>query len=254
MTTLQPIQLIVLQGTAFCNLNCTYCDLSADSRRIKGRMSANIIELIFSQLFAGRRLAPEVTVVWHSGEPLTLPPAYYDATIAQILRLRDEHNRHDIAVRFDFQTNGVLINRAWCEFFKRHAEVVDLGVSCDGPEDLHDRYRRNWSNRASHAETLRGMNLLQEYGIKYNIIAVVTRPTLSAVERFYDFFFTRRDHISGFHFNILADSGSQVDDLGYSDLDRASYYRFFRTLLSLSQSSQDAGEVFKIRNFAHGFS
>jgi hypothetical protein len=103
---LQPAELIVLQGTSFCNLNCGYCDLSPQSRRRRRIMEPTLLERLFAQLFASDRLAPEVTVVWHSGEPPALPPAYYDDAIERILRLRDTACA-SVAIGFDIQTNGV---------------------------------------------------------------------------------------------------------------------------------------------------
>jgi uncharacterized protein len=48
-------------------------------------------------------------------------------------------------VKFDIQTNGVLIDESWCELFERHRDSLAVGISCDGPAELHDSYRRSWS-------------------------------------------------------------------------------------------------------------
>jgi uncharacterized protein len=246
---LSPVQLIVLQGTSFCNLNCTYCDLSAESRRTRSVMELGLIERLFSELFKSGRLAREVTVVWHSGEPLTLPPSYYEEAISLILGLRDALVGDAIAVRFDIQTNAVLINNEWCEFFKRHARVLDVGVSCDGPAELHDAFRLTWNGRATHAKVTRGMDLLQQHGIRYKIIAVATKAALSEPEKFFRFFFDRRMYLSGFHFNLLAEAVSDNPDLAYSAADRAPYYAFFRRLLELGREAHDE---FEILNFSQG--
>lgn len=249
---LSPVELIVLQGTSFCNLNCKYCDLSAESRRTRTAMDAGLIERLFTELFESGRLSPEVTVLWHSGEPLTLPPSYYDETIAIILEL-GHRLAPGVSLKFGIQTNGVLINDDWCRFFKRHEGRLDVGVSCDGPNDLHDLYRLNWNGRTTHTQTLRGMDLLSRNGIKYKIIAVVTRNTLRQPEKFYDFFFDRREHLSGFHFNILAEGQSSDLNLAYSADDRSAYYSFYRRLLELNRATTDAGQEFEILNFSQGF-
>src|ERR1019366_3792235 len=87
-TGLSPVELVVLQGTSFCNLNCKYCDLSVEGRRTKSSMGPALIDRFFTELFQSGRVAPEVTILWHSGEPLTLPPSYYDDAIARILSLK----------------------------------------------------------------------------------------------------------------------------------------------------------------------
>lgn len=249
---LEPVELIVLQGTSFCNLNCKYCDLSADSRRTKAVMQPRLLERLFTELFTSERLAPQVTVVWHSGEPLTLAPAYYDDAISLILALRDTLAPGKVSVKFDIQTNGVLINDDWCRFFKRHQDRLAVGVSCDGPSELHDLYRLNWNGRSSHAQTVRGMDLLHAHGLEYKIIAVVTGKTLSQPESFYDFFFERREQLTGFHFNILAEGRSADRDLSYSVHDRSAYYAFYRRILELNREKHDQGHEFDILNFSQG--
>lgn len=247
-----PVELIVLQGNSFCNLNCTYCDLSVESRRTTSVMDLKLVERLFEDLFSSGRLASEISVVWHSGEPLTLPSSYYDEAISLILRLKDRIASSSISVKFKIQTNGVLINDEWCAFFKRHERQLDIGVSCDGGAELHDAYRVNWNGRATHAKTTRGMDLLQENGIRYKIIAVATQKTLSNPDAFFDFFFARRRFLTGFHFNILAQSSLDDTDLSYSADDRAAYYGFFRRLLRLCHDASAAGQDFKILNFSQG--
>jgi len=249
---LSPVELVVLQGTSFCNLNCTYCDLSPDSRSTKSSMDSALLERFFGELFVSGRFAPELKVLWHSGEPLTLPPSYYDEAIDIILRLRDALAPGTVSLRFGIQTNGVLIDDNWCAFFKRHASRLDIGVSCDGPSDLHDLFRVNWNGKSTHLQVLRGMDLLQSNGIKYKIIAVVSRQTLQNPDRFYQFFWNRREQLSGFHFNVLADCNSPDSELAYSVEDRSAYYSFYRRMLELSRASQNGGNPFEILNFAQG--
>jgi len=249
ITALSPVELVVLQGTSFCNLNCKYCDLSVEGRQTKSSMGTAVIDRFFMELFQSGRAAPEVTILWHSGEPLTLPPSYYEDAIARILSLKDAVTSEGISLRFGIQTNGVLIDDNWCRFFARHANELDVGISCDGPDDLHDLFRVNWNGRTTHLQTLRGMDLLHRNGIKYKLIAVITRQTLRQPEQFFKFFFERREQLTGFHFNVLADGNSAYPDLAYSADARAAYYSFYRRLLSLSRVAYDHNQPFNILNF-----
>jgi uncharacterized protein len=94
------------------------------------------------------------------------------------------------------------------------------------------------------------MDLLQEHGIQYKIIAVVTTRALERPDDFYQFFFKRRKYLSGFHFNILAQAKGNTSELSYSYSDRAVYHAFFRRLLTLNQASLQAGENFTVLNFS----
>ncbi|MCT4334401.1 radical SAM protein [Paracoccus sp. YLB-12] len=253
MSSEYRIDLVVLQGTPFCNLNCTYCDLSRESRRTRILMAPELIERSFREIFESPFLGDTLTVIWHSGEPLTLPIAYYDDAIGLILAIRTACGRDDIDVRFDIQTNGVLIDEAWCAFFVRHAAHLDLGMSCDGPAGMHDAFRRNWSGRASHAAVVRAFDLLAAHGIAPKVIAVVTDRTLDDPDAFFEFFWERRAQIRGFHFNALADGGAAADPaLNYDTSDRERYRSFYRRLIHLATSHAGHDDAFEIGNLTHG--
>lgn len=215
-------------------------------------MAPTLIQRFFEELFGSGRCAPEVTVLWHSGEPLTLPPSYYDQAIELILRLQETLAPSGVSLRFGIQTNGVLIDETWCQFFKRHASRLDVGVSCDGPSALHDAFRLNWNGKSTHLQTLRGMNLLAANGIKYKLIAVVSSQTLRQPDLFYQFFEERREQLSGFHFNVLASGNSPNPDLAYSADHRSAYYSFYRRMLALNRASRIEGHEFEILNFTLG--
>ena len=240
--------MIVLQGTPLCNLNCTYCDLSQVSRKLSHRMPISMIGTLFSQIKQLELLADEASVVWHSGEPLSLPPEYYDEAIDLILALNRDGPGTPARITFDFQTNATLIDPKWCAFFHRHRDHLRLGVSCDGPRELHDPMRVNWSGRGSHAQTVRGMDLLAEHGIAFNAIAVVTAETLAQPEQFFDFFLARADDLTDFHFNILASHADGGPQIGYSRDDARQYADFYRAMLVLSQSAE--GRKLPVRNFS----
>jgi len=245
---LLPVEMIVLQGTPLCNLNCTYCDLSPASRKLSHRMPIPMIGKLFSQIKQLELLADEVSIVWHSGEPLSLPPEYYDEAINLVLALNNDDAGTPARITFDFQTNATLIDHKWCEFFQRHRDHLRLGVSCDGPRELHDPLRVNWSGRGSHTQAVRGMDLLAEHGIKFNAIAVVTAETLAQPQEFFDFFLDRADDLTDFHFNILANHADGGPTIGYSRNDTRKYSEFYRTMLSLAQSAK--GRNLPVRNFS----
>jgi uncharacterized protein len=145
-----------------------------------------------------------------------------------------------------------LIDENWCAFFKRWESVLDVGVSCDGPERFHDEHRVNWSGQPTYAKVARGMEFLRKNGIKYKIIAVVTRQALLEPDAFYYYFVARRHELSGFHFNIVAESDLGKSDLRYTIEDRQLYHSFYRRLLELTHKSSGDGIRFEILNFTHG--
>ena len=137
-------RLLILQSTPFCNINCEYCYLPG--RDDRHRMPFDIVESAVRFVFDNALAAPDFTIVWHSGEPLVLPVDWYRQAFASAARGAPAGTKLPHSV----QTNGMLVDDAWCGFFQEHA--VRVGVSLDGPAGLHDSRRRTRSGQGTHAQ------------------------------------------------------------------------------------------------------
>src|SRR5262249_19491497 len=150
----QPeIGMVVVQPTAFCNINCTYCYLP--DRNNKHVIAQSTVTRLFEEIFASGWASPEITVVWHAGEPLVVPVAFYREAFATIERLRPKSGSGPVTVKHSFQTNGMLIDGEWCRLFLEWN--VGVGVSIDGPRDLHDRHRKTRNGHGTFDKTLAGI-------------------------------------------------------------------------------------------------
>lgn len=125
--------------------------------------------------------AREVAVVWHAGEPLTVPPDWYEDAFAAIAA----ETPSGTIVRHGMQTNGMLVNDEWCQFFARHS--VAVGISLDGPARLHDARRRTRSGGPTHAAAMRGIATLRRHDIPFHVICVVGAESLDAADEIADF-------------------------------------------------------------------
>lgn len=172
-------QLLVLQPTPFCNINCSYCYLPRRDER--ACMALDTVRQAAARLHQDQLVDGELTVVWHAGEPLVLPPAYYAEAFAAVAQALP-----GVAVRHAMQTNATLIDDAWCRFFLQHG--VAVGVSVDGPAPLHDAHRRTRRGGGTHAQVLRGMGRLRAHGLPFHAIAVLGAATLADADGFYDWF------------------------------------------------------------------
>ena len=180
MSTHPLIETIVVQPTPFCNIDCTYCYLP--NRRDRSVMSQDTLRALFDRVFAAGWAAPWITVIWHAGEPLVLPPSYYRDAFNLIETLRPP----EIGLRHSIQTNGMLITDAYCELFRDHN--VGIGVSVDGPRELHDAHRLTRGGKGTFDQTMTGIRLLQRHGVKFHVITVLTDASLQdpdALVRFY---------------------------------------------------------------------
>lgn len=173
-------RLLILQPTPFCNINCDYCYLP--NRNSTTRMSLETVRQATQRLREDDLVGDVLTVVWHAGEPLAMPISFYEDAIAivQEVLARTTQISHSI------QTNAILINDAWCTFFKKHD--VRVGVSVDGPAHLHDRCRHTRLGKPTHHLVVRGMELLKAHNIPFHAIAVVTASTLDEADAFFEFF------------------------------------------------------------------
>ncbi|MBL8306413.1 MAG: GRRM system radical SAM/SPASM domain protein [Rubrivivax sp.] len=173
-------RLLILQPTPFCNIRCRYCYLP--DRDDRSRMSVATVRRVAERLLEAGLVQQELVVVWHAGEPLAVPPAFYEQAFATLAEVLGAHTRLTHCI----QTNAMLIDDAWCALFEAHG--VKVGVSLDGPAALHDRHRVGRRGGGTHAQVMRGVARLQRRGIPFHVIAVVTADTLPQAEAFANFF------------------------------------------------------------------
>jgi uncharacterized protein len=175
-----PLDLLVIQPTPFCNLDCGYCYLP--DRADKARIEPETLERIFAWVFGSGLVRGPFTVVWHAGEPMVLPPAFYAGAIDALER----HDRGRVEVSHALQTNATLVDDDWCRFIAERS--IRVGVSVDGPAFLNDLRRRTRSGRGTHDRVVAGMRKLREHGIAFHVITVLTAASLDYPDEIYDFY------------------------------------------------------------------
>lgn len=172
------LELLVLQPSPFCNLDCSYCYLPhRDDRR---RMSLETLQAALCRVRDDGLLSDRVTLVWHAGEPTAVPIDWYRSAFDIAHRVLE-----GVRVDHHFQTNAVLLDDSWCDFIVHWG--IRIGVSVDGPQALHDRHRRTRAGSGTHVKVMRGISYLQARAIPFNVIAVLTREALEEPDAMYDF-------------------------------------------------------------------
>jgi uncharacterized protein len=170
---------------ASCNLDCRYCYYLEKERLYPGlksfRMSEKTLETYIVQhiaAFPGRI----INFSWHGGEPTMLGIDYF----RNIAALQRKHLPPGKSITNGLQTNGTLIDDDWCRFFA--AERFSIGISLDGPAELHDLYRVTKSGKSTHAAAMRGYNLLRKHRIPHDILCVVNSGNARYPAEVYRFF------------------------------------------------------------------
>ena len=154
---------------ARCNLACDYCFFldkdrlypGSDFRMTEATMGAFIRQTVESQT------APEVTVAWQGGEPTLMGIDFFRRAVEVSKALEGPGRR----VGHSFQTNGFLVDEAWCRFFLDNGFLV--GLSLDGPRELHDAYRHDKAGRSVFDRVEQAARLMQRYGVEFNVLCTV---------------------------------------------------------------------------------
>jgi uncharacterized protein len=157
-----------------CNLRCEYCFyLEKETLYPEGeqyRMSDEVLEAYIRQVVKAHADIPELLFAWQGGEPTLLGIEFFE----KALELENKHAEGK-PVRNTLQTNGTMIDDEWCRFLKKNDFLV--GLSLDGPEDLHDRYRRDAGGQGTFAKVMRALKLFRKHGVEFNVLACVNRET-----------------------------------------------------------------------------
>jgi uncharacterized protein len=228
--------LLVLQPTPFCNIDCSYCYLS--NRRSTARMRLETLALACQRVFESPRLGRQLEVAWHGGEPLAVPLPWYEDAIA----LMAERRPASLELIHRFQSNGVLMNADWARFFARTG--ARIGLSIDGPADLHDANRRTRRGQGTHDKAMRAVRLLQEHGLPFHVITVLTGPALDDPERLFEFYLENGIKEVGFNIEEIegANARSSLAGGGVEAKYRAFIKRFFELVW-------EAPGLLKVREF-----
>jgi uncharacterized protein len=230
------IDLLIIQPTPFCNLDCDYCYLPF--RQSKQRISREVLEEIFRRVFESSAVGTRFTVVWHAGEPLVMPISFYREAIEIIAR----NNSRGVFVDHSFQTNGTLITTGWCEFIQEHR--LRIGVSVDGPEFLHDRHRKTRSGRGTWSKVMKGIGALNEHRIPFHVITVLTADSLDYPDEMFSFY--KEYGIRQIGFNVEEIEGfnraSSLQSEGVCERFSAFMSRFYDLV-------ENSSEQFAVREF-----
>ena len=166
-----------------CNLDCRYCfylekqKLYPDETR--WRMSDEVLDAYVRQYIQDQS-AREIHFAWQGGEPTLLGVDFFRKAVA--LQRKYAGGK---AISNALQTNGTLLDDAWGEFLA--AEKFLIGLSIDGPRELHDKYRVDKGGKATFDEVMRGLRLMQKHGVEFNTLTVVHRGNSQRPAEVYRF-------------------------------------------------------------------
>ena len=154
---------------ARCNLECDYCFFLKKEDLYPGsdfRMSEEVLESYVRQTIEGQNV-PAVTIAWQGGEPTLMGLDFFRRAAGYV----DKYLPKAMQLEHTLQTNGILLDEEWCAFLRENNFLV--GLSLDGPRELHDAYRRDKGGESVFDRVVRAARLMQENGVEFNVLCTV---------------------------------------------------------------------------------
>ena len=181
----QDFQVFAKPTGPLCNLGCEYCYyLKKDGLYPQSepfRMPDSVLVTYIVQHIETAN-EPEIRFSWHGGEPTVLGLDYF----RKIVEFQRKHQPPGKRILNGMQTNGTLLDEEWCRFFADNN--FRIGISLDGPGEIHDRYRLTKDGKPTFDRVIRGYELLCEYGIECDILCVVNSASVRYPLEIYRFF------------------------------------------------------------------
>ncbi|MCA9066513.1 MAG: radical SAM protein, partial [Planctomycetaceae bacterium] len=179
-----PFHLMAKPIGPICNLDCHYCYYLKKEQLYPGRrqwqMSMECLASFIRQYIESQPPSTtEVTFAWQGGEPTLLGIPFFQSC----LTLQQQYARPGTVIHNTIQTNGTLIDSDWCRLFREHKFLV--GLSIDGPREMHDAFRVDRSGHPTHQNVLRALKLLQRWNVDFNALVTVHRANGNDGSRVY---------------------------------------------------------------------
>ena len=236
-------QVFVKPTGSICNLGCQYCYYLDKDQLYPEDCSFKMPESILENyIIQHMEACPDDTIIfsWHGGEPTILGIDYF----RRIVELQNKHKPPGKTILNGIQTNGTLLNDEWCEFFAKESFAV--GISMDGPRELHNRFRVTKDNLPTFEQAIRGYHLLRKHKVYTDVLCVVNAENVQQPLEVYRFF----KEINAQYITYLPCVDPQPDSVsGVSDLSVPSeeWGRFLCTVFD-EWVREDIGQV-KIQIF-----
>ena len=168
---------------AICNLDCAYCFFLAKEMLYPGsrfRMADELLEKYIRQLIEAHQ-SPEVTIAWQGGEPTLMGLNFFQRSIEHA----QKYLRPGQTIQHTIQTNGTLLNDEFAAFFKENNFLV--GISIDGPREMHDAYRHDKGGAPTFDKVMRGLSFLKRHGVEWNALTTLNQANVDHPVKVYRF-------------------------------------------------------------------
>ncbi len=179
---IKPFQILVKPVSADCNAACDYCfylrvaEHYPESHRMDDRVLREMVSQFLSYQF------PEAVFTWQGGEPTLCGLDFFQ----QVVEYEKQFGFSGQRIGNAFMTNGILIDDDWARFFAEYSFLV--GLSLDGPEDIHNQYRKDRGGKGTFDRVMSAAEVLRRHNVAFNILCVVSKANVLRAREVYKFF------------------------------------------------------------------
>lgn len=178
------LSIMLKPASGLCGLRCKYCFYADEAAKREtasyGFMSEETLEIIIKKTLAFAE--GSCTFVFQGGEPMLAGLDFFQ----KAMELQEKWNINHVQISNSIQTNGILIDQDWAGFFKKYDFLV--GISLDGNRRVHDANRLDADGKGTFYQVVRAIELLKDYHVEFNVLAVVTRQSAPHARKIYRFF------------------------------------------------------------------
>lgn len=179
---MQPFTLLIKPSGSDCNLDCKYCFYKCRAPEIgrgRQRMSDEVLEKLVKDYMALR--FRDAGFAWQGGEPTLMGLDFYKKAV----ELQKKYGAAGQTVSNALQTNAILLDDDWCEFLRDNKFLV--GISIDGPKELHDYYRVDHSGRGSYDKVIRAIENCRSHNVEFNLLVLLNNKNADHPDELFDF-------------------------------------------------------------------
>lgn len=238
-----PISLLIKPASSSCNLRCKYCFYHsiAENRQTEcyGIMDTRLLETIVKKALEHAEHA--CTFAFQGGEPTLAGLDFYK----KLIEFEKKYNVKKVQINNAMQTNGMVIDDAWAKFLADNHFLV--GISLDGPKDLHDANRIDAREKGSFNRVKEAIELFNKYRVEYNILFVVNGYTARHANKVYGFF--KKNNFKYLQFIPCLDPLNEQPGGNEYSLKPERFTYFLKTLFDLWYEDIMKGNTISIRYF-----
>ena len=241
---MKNLTVMIKPASSLCDTRCTYCfysDVAASRKEAsKGLMSREGAAAIIKNTFCVLTTGDHITFAFQGGEPSL---AGLDFFIFFAEEVKKAKGTDKIRVHYAFQTNGLMTDEAWCEFFSKNNVLV--GLSLDGDASLHNRNRVDISGKGTYNRVMAAKKLFDRHRVDYNILCVLTSESARRAQRIWDFIL----HENIRHIQFIPCLEPLEGPVPNTALNGKRFYQFYSALFRLWKKEAENGNVISVGLF-----